>query len=315
MKLPIRNALISIIALGLGLFAASSASAQVVYAATYAGSVIRYDVTDPNNIISNTSFISGLSLPHSLAISGSTLYVADYDNSTVGSYNLANGNAINASLISSSDGLGSTNALAISGSTLYVADYGNGTIGSFNLTTSTYNASFISGISNPYALAVSGATLYVANYDNGTVGSYNLSNGIAINASFITGLSGPTALAISGATLYVATDGGGNSGAGKVGSYDLANNGADIDASYMTALNSPSSLAIDGTVLYVGDYSGRVETHNLDSNTQREFSLVAAPDTIYALAVTSAVPEPSTYALFAGCLTLGLAAYRKRRRG
>lgn len=269
MKLTIRNPLFSILALSLGLFTAGSVSAQVVYTATYNGTISRYDVTDTNNIISNTSFISGFSFPH---------------------------------------------ALLISGSTLYVADYGNGTIGSFNLTTSTYNASFISGISNPYALAVSGSTLYVANYDNGTVGAYNQSNGSAINASFISGLNGPTALAISGTTLYVATDGGGNSGDGKVGSYDLANNGAAIDASYISALSSPQALSIDGTVLFLGEYSGNVQTYNLDSNTQRSPSLLTAPDTLYALAVTSAVPEPSTYALLAGCLTLGLVAYHKRRR-
>lgn len=313
MKLTIRNSLIPILALGLGLFTAGSVSAQVVYTANYDGTVARYDVSDTNNIISNTSFISGLSNPHGLVISGSTLYVADYDNSTVGSYNFSNGTAINASLISSTNGLGSTTALAISGNTLYVADYGHGTIGSFNLNTSTYNASFISGFANPYGLAVSGSVLYVADYDNGTVGSYNLSNGSAINALLISGLNGPGALAIDGTTLYVATDGGGNSGSGKVGTYDLATNGEAIDASYISALSSPKALAIDGTVLYIGEYSGNVQTYNLDSNTQRSPSLLTAPDILYGLAVTSAVPEPSTYALLAGFLALGLAAYRRRR--
>lgn len=156
MKLTIRNSLIPILALGLGLFTAGSVSAQVVYTANYNGTVARYDVSDTYSILSNTSFISGLSSPHGLVISGSTLYVADYDNSTVGSYNLSNGSVINASLISSANGLGSPNAMAISGTTLYVADYGHGTIGSFNLTTSTYNASFLSGFGNPYALAISG---------------------------------------------------------------------------------------------------------------------------------------------------------------
>jgi hypothetical protein len=80
-------------------------------------SVGEYDATTGKAI--NPSFITGLSFPYGLAVSGNTLFVAN--DSVVGEYDATTGKAINPSFIM---GLNYPSGLALSGSTLFVANYG-----------------------------------------------------------------------------------------------------------------------------------------------------------------------------------------------
>jgi len=90
-----------------------------------------------------------------LVVSGSTLYVSDYDEGTPG----------------------------------------GGSIGTYSATTGVViNSSFITGLSGPEGLKVLGKHLFVANWGepitatSGSVGEYNASTGVVIKANFVTGL-------------------------------------------------------------------------------------------------------------------------------
>ena len=78
------------------------------------------------------------------------LYVANFDNSTVGEYTIS-GSTVNASLIS---GLNVPEGIAISGNDLFVANFSNGTVGEYTTSGATVNASLISGLDRPYDIAI-----------------------------------------------------------------------------------------------------------------------------------------------------------------
>jgi hypothetical protein len=111
----------------------------------------------------NASLISGLNLPTGIAISGSDLFVANFNTGTVGEYT-SSGATVNASLIS---GLGLPGGMAISGSDLFVTNFLDGTVGEYTTSGATVNAALISGLSSPLGIAVSGSQLFVVN-GNGT---------------------------------------------------------------------------------------------------------------------------------------------------
>ena len=127
--------------------------------------------------------------PSGLAVSGTTLYVADMNNHRIRAINLASGANNTVSTIAGNgkndkvvDGPGATAqfnkpiGLAVSGSTLYVADSENHRIRAIDLANANYTVSTIAGdgtakntdgigtaaqFSEPTGIAVSGSTLYV----------------------------------------------------------------------------------------------------------------------------------------------------------
>ena len=115
----------------------------------------------------NGSFITGLSIPEGIWLSGNNLYVA----------NNAEVNDVNPPLT-------------------------NGTIGQYNATTgAAINASLVSGLNQPAGVAVLGNDLFVSSLPIGSesssigiVGEYDATSGAAINANFITGLADPQGL-------------------------------------------------------------------------------------------------------------------------
>jgi hypothetical protein len=131
----------------------------------------------------NANFITGMTAPYGMAISGNILDVLDSHNNRVGEYNATTGAAINASFISLDvdEGLG----LALSGNTLYVV-HDFYTVGAYNATTgatindiliSTGGSAFVDG------LAASGNNLYVTQTSSGgasTVGEYDATTGAPI---------------------------------------------------------------------------------------------------------------------------------------
>ena len=182
--------------------------------------------------------------PISLAVSGTTLYVADYSNHRIRAIDLA---ANTVSTIAGNgtpghaDGAGAAAqflqpaGLAVSGTTLYVADYNNHRIRAIDLASPNKTVSTIAGsgskghangvgtaaqFNQPIGLAVSGSTLYVADYNNHRIRAIDITsgtvrdiagdvtsgsrNGIGTAARF----HNPTGIiAVSENTLYVATQG------------------------------------------------------------------------------------------------------------
>ena len=123
-----------------------------------------------------------------MALSGTTLYVADYNNHRIRAIDLASPNKTVSTIAGSgkkghSDGAGTAAQfnspidLAVGGTTLYVADEKNHRIRAIDLASPNKTVSTIAGdgtagstngigtaarFKNPYGIAVSGGTLYVA---------------------------------------------------------------------------------------------------------------------------------------------------------
>jgi hypothetical protein len=152
----------------------------------------------------NASFITGPQGPltsfDDLAISGTTLYVAHFDNNAVGTFDATTGAALNTSFIT---GPIMPAALAISGNTLFVSDVLTGTVGTYDATTgAVLDASFITGVEEPYDLVVFGNDLLVMSSSHngvsstGSVGRYDATTGATIDAGFIGGLDFPISFAV-----------------------------------------------------------------------------------------------------------------------
>ena len=179
--------------------------------------------------------------PTGLAVSGTTLYVADQNNHRIRAIDLASSNKTVSTIAGSgtpghADGTGTVarfnnpRGLALSGTTLYVADFSNHRIRAIDLASSNKTVSTIAGsgtpehadgvgtaarFNGPISIAVSGGTLYVVDSDNhriraidiasGTVrdiagdGTAGSTNGIGTAAR----LDNPTDIVVSGDTLYV----------------------------------------------------------------------------------------------------------------
>jgi hypothetical protein len=107
----------------------------------------------------NLNFITWLSNPAELAVSGNNLFVSNADGCSVGEYDATTGAAINASFVR---GLGNPWGLAVLGNTLFVADLSRYAVGEYNATTgAAINADFITQLYNsPHALAVGPAVAH-----------------------------------------------------------------------------------------------------------------------------------------------------------
>ncbi len=113
-------------------------------------------------------------------MSGSNLYVANFNAGTIGQYTTS-GSIVNASLIS----VQGPTQVVVSGSRLFVLD-NTGTIGEYTLSGDVVNASLISGLS-AYNFAVLGSNIFVAVH--GGVSQYTTA-GVLVNAALISGVQG-----------------------------------------------------------------------------------------------------------------------------
>ena len=174
---------------------------STLYVAEFNNHRIRaVDLASPNKIVSTiaggnrANYIDGagtvarFNRPAGLALSGTTLYVADYNNHRIRAIDLASPNKTVSTIAGSgkkghSDGAGTAAQfnspidLAVGGTTLYVADEKNHRIRAIDLASPNKTVSTIAGdgtrgntngigtaarFKNPYGIAVSGGTLYVA---------------------------------------------------------------------------------------------------------------------------------------------------------
>jgi len=230
-------------AAGLGLLLTVSAQCQI-YVVNYAsGSIGEYSLSGQTI---NSSFITGLSSPTGLAVSGGYLYVAQ-ENGTIRKYTTS-GALVNASLIS---GLYGPWGIAISGNDLFVANGGgeSSPIGEYTTSGATVNASLVTGLGNPTGLATDGNYLYVTCWHTGTIGVYTTS-GAGITTFGAPGPY-PGGIVLDGSGhVYVSTLNG-------VGEYTTT--GAPINPSLITGgYNSGTGIALDGNghLFWADNYGG-----------------------------------------------------------
>ena len=267
-----------------------------------------YDATTGAAI--STGFITGLSYPDGLALSGNTLFVSNQNPGTIGVYDATTGAAINGRFIT---GLDRPGRLVVSDNNTLFAISGN-TVGAYNATSGvSINGSFSRGLSDAVGLAVSGTTLFVSDFGigvqgAGTVSTYNTTTGAVINAPLITGLSGPEGLAISGNTLFVASFGSFPpvAGAATVGAYN-ATTGAAIAAKFITGLTAATELAVAGPP--VSQLPGSLLPQTIAFGALSNVTLGIAPFTLSAtassgLAVTFASATPSDCTVSGNTVTI-----------
>jgi hypothetical protein len=261
--------------------------------------------------------VSGLDHPAGLALAGNDLYVASSYNGVVGEYNATTGVAINASLLTLTNGANSLpGGMAVSGNMLYVVNGGTDTVAEYNATTgATINASLVQNLVSPFDLALSGSDLYVSEQftgsNQGKVVEFNINSGDVVNSFSLTTTAGPQGLAVSGNTLFLV-----NNGAGTIGSYN-ATTGAAIDSSLVSGLSGPAGVAVVGNDLYVAlNNLGTVGEYNATTGAAVPTFISPLDDSLNGptyLAV-EAVPEPSTWALLS-LGSVGLFSFARRRFG
>lgn len=266
-----------------------------------------FDITTGTAI--NSSFVTGLSHPDGILVSGNTLFVANFDTNTILTYDATTGAPLNASFINTGPNSG-PQGLALSGNTLYVANFISGTVGTYDATTGqVINASFTApSDGGACSLALAGGNLYVAYQMRNMVMAYDATTGaVAPGFSTIIGSSAPfvRGLAVQDDSLFVANNG----LEGSVSEYS-ATTGAVINASFISNLSYPGGLAISGDQLFVTQ-NGKVSEFDANTGASINPDFVPGMASPVSLAASPAVvPEPGSGLL----LTLGLGAFLSRRR-
>lgn len=198
------------------------------------------------------------------------VWVANQNSGIVGKYDVSNGAAVAANLIT---GLNNPYALAIDSSgRLYVANEGDGTVGVYNAATGAAITVPLVTVPGGHSdgIAVDGnGTLFVSDRVNHTITRYNAANGSLIGTT-AAGINQPYGLALDGAGSLFAV----SPAEGKIAKYN-ASTGALVDASFVTGLHLSTALAIGGGNIYTNTYAGN------NSN---------ASIAVYSLATGSAVP-------------------------
>jgi WD40 repeat protein len=225
------------------------ADAQVYVSQSESGVVSEYD--EKTGEVINANFITGLTEPNELVLSGEVLYVANAGGS-VGKYDAKTGAAISQSFIIGTDF--APIGLALSGEDIFVMTVvqsgTDGTVGKYHEKTGkVINASFITGLA-PGGLGALGDSIFVASYNSSTVGKYSAKTGKLI---YNQSVAFPYGIAFLGDNLFV-----GGLTSGTIGKYN-AKNGEVIDANFITGLNMPYQIAIlDDKLFVVGYGSGTV---------------------------------------------------------
>jgi hypothetical protein len=233
MKLSWGSGLFAILLAGLSV---SAARADLLYV-TSAGSGRIGEYTTAGAAV-NPALLTGLSSPYGIAVSSSSLFVAQQGAGTIDAYD-----ATTLKLLASISGLSSPAGVAVSSSSLFVAEQGAGKIDEYDATTLKLLAS-ISGLTAPAGVAVSGSSLFVVNSGNGTIDEYDATTLKLVKAGLVAGLGGsPYGIAVSGADLFVV-----NNGSDTIGEYDAAT-GAAVNPALITGLSSPRFLAITPAVI------------------------------------------------------------------
>jgi WD40 repeat protein len=284
-----------------------TAHGQVLFVSNTANNTIgAYDANTGAEI--NASFITGLSGPKGLAVSGSTLFVANSSfpgSGTIGKYDASTGAVIDASFITGAF----ARDLAVSGSNLFVTN-GSGAVAKYDaITGATINLGFVTvAFGQPQGVAVSGSSLFVGNASfGGTVGKYDVATGTTTNSSFVTGLVNPHGVTVAGSNLFVSID-------SQVGKYDVS---FGVGSTIIGGLSSPVGLAVSGLDLFVANSgNGTIGKYDATNGAALNTSFITglSSPAYIAFGSVAVVPEPSSYAVLVGVGALGVALLRRGRR-
>ena len=171
-----------------------------------AGTVDKYTISGTSITLTKAAFISGLKLPGAIAASGTTIFLSNNCQSTVGGAYLMEysntGTLISKTLVK---GLSDPDGIAVTGTNLFVSDVYSGIVGEYTTSGAAVNASLITGIKDPAGMAISGNFLFVADPQSGTVDKYSFSGSTASAVDVpLVALSFPQFVATSGTDLFVA---------------------------------------------------------------------------------------------------------------
>lgn len=295
----------------------ATARAQTIFVADPNGTngVRSYNI---DGTLINSSLISGTSF-QGLALSGSTLYVANTGGNKVGQYTLDGTGAVSSSSSSFISGGGMTGltapyGLAVTATNLFIGDFNNGNVFKYSLAAQQL-ANVNVGLTNPYGLAVSGNTLFVSQATTGTgahtIKGFDLTTMSSTPTLTITSnLNLPHGLAVSGTTLFVA-----NGGDGTIHTFN-ATTGAST-GTLVSGLTGAQGVTVYGSSLFVTGSDGTVKGFDATTGAVLAgFTTITGLSSPYGIVVgsMSAVPEPSTYAAIAGAAMLGFAVWQRRRR-
>jgi len=302
MKFRVRLAAIILAVAGLTLNLAHAQNILVTNAGN--GTISEFDSSGG---LINSSFISGLSSPVGIAFDSSgNIYVANSGAGAIAKFD-SSGGLINSTFIS---GLSSPNSLTFDGSgNVYVANSGANTILEYN-SSGTFIKTFASGV-NAWDLTFNGSGhLYVSSYGGNSISEF-ASDGSTIR-TLTASLNNPAGLALDNSgNLYAANDGGGNSIS------EFAPDGSLITADFTSGALSGSAgitgLAFDGSgKFYLTSYSGN-QVLTFDSSGAPQTPLSGGMNAPVYVAITRAVPEPSTLGLVGLGGVVGLLALRRRK--
>lgn len=245
----------------------------------------------------NVNFITGLSFPEAIAISGADIFVANAGTGTIGEYTLS-GAPVNSSLIS---GLSQPSAIAVSGSDLFVTNYLGGNVGEYTTSGQTINSSLISGLYEPTGIVATGSDLFVSGISG--VSEFTMSGGI-VKGSFGNGdVYWSVGITLSGSDLFVV-----NNIRQIVTEYTTS--GTEVASALISNLDNPQAIAVDGEDIYitcsatpehVAEYTTSGQTINS--------SIITTAGTPYGIAIEQPTPEPTSF--FLACLGI-MAAFLRR---
>ncbi len=188
--------------------------------------------------------------PWSVAVSGPTAYVVNYNSNTLQVFDVATPSA---PVLLGSVATGSKPySVVVSGPTAYVVNYNSSTLQVFNVATPSAPAllgSVATG-SGPVSVAVSGPTAYVLSHTTNTLQVFNVATPSApvLLGSVATG-TGPAGVAVSGATAYVS-----NYDSNTLQVFNVATPSAPVLLGSVATGSGPYSVAVSGPTAYVVNY-------------------------------------------------------------
>jgi hypothetical protein len=255
----------------------------------------------------NPSLITGIITqgaadPFSFAISGSDIYVPNWNNGTnggtLGEYTIS-GALINRDLITDLSGPWGP---VFSGADLFILNGKSHSIGEYTTQGSSVNVALLPSVLGPYnpdGIAISGSDIFCTGDGNpGALGEYTTA-GVTINDTLITGLNHPVGVVVSGSHLFVANDGTGNSpGGASIGEYTTS--GAVVNPSLISGLSELQGIAIDGSDLYVTSETGIVGEYTTSGATVNA-DLISGLNDPSGIVVVDSIPEPTSVFILVAC--------------
>jgi len=194
-----------------------------------------------------TTLVSaGLDTPTDVAVDGTgNVYIADYGNSAIKEWTVANNSVT--TLVAA--GLSSPLGVAVDGAgNVYISDYDNNAIKEWTATNNTVITLVASGLNQPGGVAVDAAgNVYIADTGNSAIKKWTVANN-TLAPLISAGLSQPGGIAVDAAgNVYIA-----DTGTSTIKKWTAANN--TLAPLVAAGLSSPWGVAVDGAGnVYVAD--------------------------------------------------------------